>query len=93
MLSFRKTKRFIFSRKRIRFGKIGRGRGGVLKKGGITYSDTNEPFSVLSFSECLVCVCVFCLFTPFLSVLFLFYRKNLVLQHLINRYMTFLIFE
>ena len=33
--------------------------------------------------------CVFCLFTPFLSVLFVFHRKNLVLHHLINRYMTF----
>ena len=40
---------------------------------------------VLSFTECLVCVCVFCLFTPFLSVLFVLHRKNLVLYHLINR--------
>ena len=31
-----------------------------------------------------VCVCVFCSFTPFLSVLFAFNRKRLV-----NRYMTF----
>ena len=38
---------------------------------------------MLSFSKCLVCV--FCLFTPFLSVLFVFYRKNLVLLHLMNR--------
>ena len=31
--------------------------------------------------------CVFCLlFTPFSSELFVFHRKNLVLQHLINRY-------
>ena len=28
----------------------------------------------------------FCLFTTFLSVLFIFHRKNLVLKHLINRY-------
>ena len=40
-------------------------------------------FPMLSFSKCLVCV--FCLFTPFLSVLFVFYRKNLVLLHLMNR--------
>ena len=37
-----------------------------------------------------VCVwCVFCLFTPFLPVLFVSHRKNLVLQHVINRYMAF----
>ena len=36
-----------------------------------------------------VCVCVFCLFAPFISILFVFHRKNLVLHHLINRYMTF----
>ena len=43
---------------------------------------------MLSFFECLVCVCVcvFCLFTPFLSALFVFHRKSLVLQHLIKRY-------
>ena len=33
-------------------------------------------------------VCLFCLFTPFLSVLFVFHRKSLVLLYLINRYMT-----
>ena len=46
---------------------------------------------MLSFSECLVCmyVCVFCLFTPFPSVLFVFQRTNLVLYHLINSYVTF----
>ena len=42
------------------------------------------PFLMLSFSKCLVCV--FCLFTPFLSVLFVFHRKNLVLLHLMNIY-------
>ena len=38
-----------------------------------------------------VCVCVhtLCLFTPFLSALFVFHKKKLVLQHLINRCMTF----
>ena len=30
-------------------------------------------------------MCVFCLFTPFLSVLLVFHRKNSVLLHLINR--------
>ena len=39
---------------------------------------------MLSFSL----VCLFCLFTPFLSVLFILRRKNLVLLNLINRYMT-----
>ena len=34
---------------------------------------------VLFFSKCLVYVFVFCLFTPFLSVLFVFHSKNLVL--------------
>ena len=42
------------------------------------------PFPMLYFSKCLVCV--FCLGTPFLSVLFVFRRKNLVLLHLMNRY-------
>ena len=35
---------------------------------------------------CVVYVCVFCLFMSFVSVLFLFHRNNLVLYHLINRY-------
>ena len=34
-------------------------------------------------------MCVLCLFTSFLSVLFVVHKKNLVLQHLINIYMTF----
>ena len=50
---------------------------------------TPLPFLVLSFSKCLVCVCVFCLFTPFLLVFFVFHRKKLVLLHLIYRYTTF----
>ena len=33
--------------------------GVVLKKGGITYFNTNQPFPVLSLSECLVYVFVF----------------------------------
>ena len=50
-----------------------------------------NPFHYLSLSFWCVCVyaCVFCLFTPFLSVLFVFHRRNLVLYHLINRFMTF----
>ena len=32
------------------------------------------------------CLCVFCLFIPFLSVFFVFDKKNLVLLNLINRY-------
>ena len=32
--------------------------------------------------------CLFCSFTPFLSVLFVLHRKNLVLLHLMNRYTT-----
>ena len=90
-----------FSHQEAGAGKIGKN---------ITYFNTNYPFRVLSFCECLVfgvwclvfgvclCVCVcacarvcmytcvFCLFTPFLSVLFVFHRKNLVLLNLINRY-------
>ena len=41
--------------------------------------------SVISLCMFDVHVCVFCLFTPFLSVLFVFYGNNLVLYHLINR--------
>ena len=43
------------------------------------------PFSMLTFSKCLV---FFCLFTPFLSVLSVFHGRNLVLLHLMNRYAT-----
>ena len=59
-----------------------------LKKEGVSLiSILSNPFQC---QVCLcVCVCVFCLFAPFLSVLSVFQRKNLVLQHLINRYMTF----
>ena len=54
---------------------------------------------VLSFSGCLVCVCVcvcvcvFCLFTSFLSVLFVFHRKNLVLYHVIYDFYRWIISE
>ena len=59
--------------------------GGSLKKGVTLIFILGNPFyCYLSLSV----RCVFCLFTPFLSVLFVFNRKNLVLLHLINRYMT-----
>ena len=45
------------------------------------------PLSSLISVSVLV-VFVFCLFTPFLSVLFAFHRKNLALLHLMNRYAT-----
>ena len=48
-----------FCHKNGRVGKIG---GVVSKKEGITYFHTN-PFQCY-LSECLVCVCLFCLFTP-----------------------------
>ena len=55
--------------------------GGCFRKGGvITYFHINPFQCYLHLS--VWCVC--CLFTPFLSVLFLFHRKNLVLQHLIK---------
>ena len=43
---------------------------------------------VLSFSVFGVRVCVFCLFTPFPFVLFVFHGKNLLLLNLINKYLT-----
>ena len=49
------------------------------------FSHKKGRVGVLSFTGFLVRVCVFCLFTPFLSKLFVFQRKNLVLFHLINR--------
>ena len=42
-------------------------------------------------SQCYISLsvwCVFCSFTPSLSVLFVFHRKSLVLLHLMNRYTT-----
>ena len=66
-------------------GGVGKIVGVILKKGGgITYFHTNPFQSYMSFSEPLVCA--FCLFIPFLSLLFVFHRKNLALWHLINRY-------
>ena len=59
-------------------------KGGVGKKGGITYFHTNQPFPELSFW--VFGMSVFYLFTSFLSVLFACHRKNLLLFHLINRY-------
>ena len=79
-------------------------REGLVKQGGLfektgyhLYFYSNSFQCYLSLSVCCVCVCVcvcvcmcvFCLFRPFLSVLFVFHRKNQVLQHLIKRYMTF----
>ena len=43
-----------------------------------------NPLPMLSFSKCLVCL--FSVFTPFLSVLIVFRWKNIVLLHLMNRY-------
>ena len=60
--------------------------GLVLKKKVITYFDSNIFQCYLS--ECLVCVSVFCLFTPFPLVLLVFYGNNLLFLNLINRYMT-----
>ena len=40
------------------------------------------------FVLCLVCVCLLYLFTPFLSVFFVFHGKNLLLLKLISRYVT-----
>lgn len=62
-----------FSHEKRGVGKIGEI---VLKKGGLTYFHTNQPFSVL------------CLVTLFPSILFVFHGKNLLLLNLINRYMT-----
>ena len=78
---------FLEKRRASDFSNKNGGGGGCFKKGGITCFHTSLLFPVLTFAECLVCecVCVFCLFTPFLSVLFVFYRKNLVFKHLINR--------
>ena len=50
------------------------------------HSGPLPPFPILSFSKSLVCI--FCLFTQFLSVLFVFHRKNVVLLHRMNRYTT-----
>ena len=46
---------------------------------------TNPFQSYLSLSELW---CVFCLFTPYLSVFFVFHEKNLILLNVINRYVT-----
>ena len=46
---------------------------------------STTPFSMFFFSECLVCVCVFCLCIPILWSFFVFLGKKLVLLKLINR--------
>ena len=43
---------------------------------------------MLSFSECLLCICVHSLFTPFPSVFSVFHKKNFFLLNLINRCVT-----
>ena len=56
--------------------------GVVLKKKGgvlLTFILTNPFQCYLSLNVWWVGVCVFCLFTPFLSVLFVFHRKTLVI--------------
>ena len=62
-------------------GGIG-GMGGGVKKKGVSLI-LKQPFPI--FLQVFV-VFVFCLLTQFLSVLFLFHRKNFILLHLINRY-------
>ena len=63
--------------------------GFVLEKGWGTLSliliPTNPFQSYLSLSELWR---VFCLFTPYLSVFFVFHGKNLVLLNVINKYVT-----
>ena len=48
----------------------------------ITYFYVNLPFPILSFSE--IVVMFFCLFTPYLSVFFVFHGKNLVLYPILE---------
>ena len=72
-----------FSHKKGEVGKI----GSILKAGvSLVFILTNSIQCYLFLS--VWCVCVFCLFTPFLSIFFMFYRNNLILLHLINIYMT-----
>ena len=79
------------SHKKVGFGKIGE--GGCFKKWGESLVIITNPFHcylpLIVWCVCVcVCVCVFCLFTPFLLVLFVFHWKNLALLNLINIYMT-----
>ena len=59
--------------------------GGVGKIGSLVLKKVVSIFFILTntfqcyLSLSIWCVCVFCLFTPFLSVLFVFHSKNLVL--------------
>ena len=55
------------------------------KEGGV---DKIEGFP-LCVCVCVLFICVFCLFTSFLSIFFVFQMNSTVLLHLINRYMTF----
>ena len=61
----------------------------VVKRGvSIIFILTNPFQCYISLSVWCVCVCVFCLFTPFVSVLFMF---HIVFLHLINRYIWLLL--
>ena len=69
--------------------------GVVLKKaGGVSFifilTNPFQCYLSLSFWCVCMCVCMYVcgLFVYTTSVLTVFHRKNLVLQHLINRYMT-----
>ena len=66
----------LFFPKRVCHKKGGVGKiGDCFKKGSIYYFRTNQVFPKLFFFERLMCE--FCLSTPFLSIYFVFYRKNL----------------
>ena len=52
------------------------------------HTNPSQCYLCLNVQCMCVCVCVFCLFTPFLSVSFVFHRKNLVLQHLVGQNLT-----
>ena len=73
------------SHKKRRIGKIGgivleKGDGGGVGVGAVTQTQTSYWLTLSSVTFLWVFgVCLFCLFTPFLSVLFVFHKKNLVL--------------
>ena len=71
-----------FSHEKGEVGKLGRV---VLKKGVSLIFILTKSFQYYLL-ECLAGVYVFCLFTPFPSVVFVFHGKNLLLFNLINRY-------
>ena len=69
-----------FSNKKGRAGKI----GGILRNGNLWLVLTLSKVIFLS----VYVLCLFPSFTPFLTVSFVFHRKNLVLLNLISRYMA-----